>query len=162
MAKVIIMNENCNWCNLTEKEKKYLLFEGNCWNVYLADKQDYIGRCILVLDRHCKSISQLNDAEWLELKVLINKLEASITSALGATMFNWSCLMNDFYKSDVPNPHLHIHLRPRYKNPIIISGKKHFDEEFAHHYNNHKRNVLTVQEAEEIFNLIKNKLSEEQ
>ena len=149
------MNTNCTWCNISEEEKKYLIVQSQYWSVYLADKQDYIGRCILVLNRHCESLSKLDDEEWAELKVLIERLEAAITSSLGANMFNWSCLMNDFYKSETPNPHLHIHVRPRYNTPVIINGKEYFDEEFAHHYDNHKRNKLTEAEKENIYKLIK-------
>ena len=152
------MNNNCTWCNITESEKIYLLIDSKYWEVYLADKQDYIGRCILVLNRHCESLSKLNDEEWTELKVLIEQLETAIANALGASMFNWSCLMNDFYKPEAPNPHLHIHVRPRYKSPITINGKTFTDEEFAHHYDNHKQNKLTKAETETVYNLIKEAL----
>ena len=156
----IIMSKICSWCNLTESEKKYLLVDSRYWNVFLADKQDYIGRCILVLKRHCESLAQLNGEEWVELKSLAEKLEAVITKSLGANMFNWSCLMNDFYKSETPNPHLHIHVRPRYNAPITINGKTYNDEEYAHHYDNHKQNKLTEAEKETVYNLIKEVLDE--
>lgn len=149
------MSKICSWCNLTESEKKYLIVDSRYWNVFLADKQDYIGRCILVLNRHCESLSKLKSEEWTELKSLIERLEIAITSSLGADMYNWSCLMNDFYKSETPNPHLHIHVRPRYKTPITINGKTYNDEEYAHHYDNHKQNKLTESEKETIYNLIK-------
>mgnify|MGYP002094645097 FL=1 len=77
------MSKICSWCNLTESEKKYLLVDSRYWNVFLADKQDYIGRCILVLNRHCESLSKLKSEEWTELKSLIERLEIAITSSLG-------------------------------------------------------------------------------
>lgn len=154
------MNKICDLCNLTEDERKYRLIQGNYWAVYLADKQDYIGRCIFVLNRHCESLSKLSSEEWTELKLLIERIEAAITSSLGATMFNWSCLMNDFYKSNTPDPHLHIHIRPRYNTPITINEKIFNDEEFAHHYDNHKQNKLTKEEIETVYNLIKEALDE--
>ena len=152
------MNKKCSWCNLTDSEKRYLLIDNKYWEVYLADKQDYIGRCILVLKRHCETLSQLNNEEWAELKVLIEQLETIITNSLGANMFNWSFLMNDFYKSETPNPHLHIHVRPRFNAPITINGKTYKDEEYAHHYDNHKQNKLTESEKETVYNLIKEAL----
>lgn len=151
-------DNKCAWCDLTESEKKYLLIQGNCWAVYLADKQDYIGRCILVLKRHCESLSKLNNEEWAELKLLIERFETAITYSLGANMYNWSCLMNDFYKSDTPNPHLHIHVRPRYNMPVTINEKVYRDEESAHHYDNHKKNKLTEAEIDTVYKLIKNAL----
>lgn len=40
----------CEFCNLTADEKKWLLYENEEWFVFLADKQDYLGRCIIVLN----------------------------------------------------------------------------------------------------------------
>ena len=56
----------CEWCNYCEEEWK--LLETTSWVVYLADIQDYVGRCILVLKRHCGSLAELNLDEWLDLR----------------------------------------------------------------------------------------------
>lgn len=90
------MND-CEWCNLSDEDKKYLLFQTEYWQIFLADKQDYIGRCIILSKRHIGALSELNVAEWTDLKDIIDKLEESISISFGATMFNWSCLMNDFF-----------------------------------------------------------------
>ena len=87
--------EMCNWCNLTAEEQKWKLTESSSWIVYLADKQDYIGRCVIVLKRHCASLSELTDEEWMDLKRIIDKLESSFKDTLGANLSNWSCLLND-------------------------------------------------------------------
>lgn len=76
------MSKICRWCNLTESEKKYLLVDSRYWNVFLADKQDYIGRCILVLNRHCESLSKLKSEGWTELKSLIERLELQLLPRL--------------------------------------------------------------------------------
>ena len=49
---------NCSWCNLTDEDRKYLLYENQYWSVYLADEQDYVGRCIVVSRRHCASLAE--------------------------------------------------------------------------------------------------------
>ena len=107
----------CEWCDY--KENEWLLHRSLHWSVYLADVQDYVGRCILVLNRHCGSLSELNTSEWIELKTIIDRLEFVYKEVLGAELSNWSCLLNNFYKETTPNPHLHIHVRPRYKNAIM-------------------------------------------
>ena len=38
----------CEWCDY--KENEWLLHRSLDWSVYLADVQDYVGRCILVLN----------------------------------------------------------------------------------------------------------------
>lgn len=148
----------CEWCNLSDEDKKYLLFQTEYWQIFLADKQDYIGRCIILSKRHIGALSELTVTEWIDLKDVIDKLEKGISISFGATMFNWSCLMNDFFKSDIPNPHLHIHLRPRYKNPITIDGKQFYDVEFAHRYDNKKLSSVSQKEFESIYFTLKSTL----
>ena len=126
--------ENCEFCNLTAEDEKYLLYLNDYWKVYLSDEQDYIGRCIIVSVVHYESLSDLQLSEWISLKEIINLLETALKESLDATMFNWSCLMNNSYKSANPAPHVHFHFRPRYKNPIKINGYEINDNEFARHY----------------------------
>ena len=96
--------KRCEWCNLSEADKKYLLSDTKYWTLYLADEQDYIGRCIIVLKRHCGSLPELKDDEWMELILLIQKYETCIKTVFHAEHYNWSCLMNSFYKSPEPCP----------------------------------------------------------
>ena len=59
---------NCEWCSLSEKDKQFQVYESKSWSVFLSDEQDYIGRCILVLKRHCGSLSELTDDESAEAR----------------------------------------------------------------------------------------------
>ena len=86
----------CDWCNISEKEKQWLLFSTEYWDIYLANEQDYVGRSILVLKRHCGSLSELNMSEWDNLKNIIERMEFCYKEILGAELCNWSCLMNNF------------------------------------------------------------------
>ena len=143
----------CEWCEY--KEKEWLLHESLNWSVYLSDEQDYVGRCILVLNRHCGSVSELNMSEWMELKTIIDKLEYIYKEILGAELCNWNCLMNSFYKEAIPNPHLHLHVRPRYKNAIVINDYSYIDEEFAHHYALKKESLLFDDDKQMLYALMK-------
>ena len=124
----------CDWCNISEKEKQWLLFSTEYWDIYLANEQDYVGRSILVLKRHCGSLSELNMSEWDNLKNIIERMEFCYKEIPGAELCNWSCLMKNFYKQDIPNPHLHIHVRPRYKNGVVLNETRYDDLEYGHHY----------------------------
>ena len=147
--------DNCDWCNLSEKDKQFQVYEGKSWSVFLSDEQDYIGRCILVLKRHCNSLSGLTDDEWNELRDLIRRVEACLKSVLGATLCNWSCLMNSFYKNSSPDPHLHIHVRPRYDKPVMLGVNTYSDSEFGHHYALNKSCVISDKDKEEVFTRLK-------
>ena len=96
-------------------------------------------------------MSELTDGEWDELRSLVRKVEACFKDVLGAALCNWSCLMNHFYKEAEPDPHLHIHVRPRYDKPIMINGSTYADSEFGHHYALHKRGVIPEKDREEVF-----------
>ena len=143
----------CEWCAYEETE--WLLYQSLNWSVYLADRQDYVGRCILVLNRHCGSLSELDVPEWLELKTIMGRLEWICKEALGAELCNWSCLLNNFYKEAVPNPHLHIHVRPRYKNAVVINNHAYIDTEFTHHYALKKESILLDDDRKVLYALMK-------
>ena len=150
---------NCEWCSLSEEDKRFLLYESRYWSVFLADEQDYIGRCILVLKRHCGSLPELTDEEWAELRELIGKVEACLKAVLGAALCNWSCLMNGFYKEPAPEPHLHIHVRPRYDKPVVLGGNVYTDGEFGHHYALRKSGAIPARDREELFSRLKDRLT---
>lgn len=141
----------CDWCNLSEEDKQFQVCESKSWSVFLADEQDYIGRCILVLKRHCHSLSDLTVSEWDELRTLVCKVEECLKTALGATLCNWSCLMNNFYKKPDPDPHLHIHVRPRYDKPVVLNGNTYTDSEFGHHYALKKSGAIPAEDREKLF-----------
>ena len=143
--------ENCDWCNLSEEDKQFQVYESTFWSVFLSDEQDYIGRCILVSKRHCGSMTELTADEWKDLRNLICKVETCLKMVLGATLCNWSCLMNSFYKESDPNPHLHVHVRPRYAKPVMINGNTYIDSEFGHHYAVHKSESISVKDKDEMF-----------
>ncbi len=58
--------------------------------------------------------------------------------------------MNSFYKKSEPNPHLHIHVRPRYDKPVMLNGNIYSDSEFGHHYALNKSGVIPVKDKEEV------------
>lgn len=145
----------CSWCNLSDRDKQWLLFETACWFVFLADEQDYIGRCILVCKRHSAALSDLTTQEWTDLKQAVDRIEACLKTALHADLCNWSCLMNSFYKSDPPVPHLHLHVRPRCKQPVLLNGNVYPDTEFAHHYDPKKKSVLREEDRMALFKHLK-------
>ncbi|MBP5253885.1 MAG: HIT family protein [Lachnospiraceae bacterium] len=141
----------CDWCHLSEEDREYLLCDSGCWSVFLADEQDYIGRCVLVLDRHCGSMAELTDDEWQDLLNLVRKLEMCLKTVFGADLCNWSCLMNSFFKDPEPCPHLHIHVRPRYRNPVVINGNTYADDAFGHHYTHDKGGRIPEEDMQAVF-----------
>jgi diadenosine tetraphosphate (Ap4A) HIT family hydrolase len=59
--------------------------------------------------------------------------------------------MNSFYKDAVPDPHLHIHVRPRYDKPLTLNGRIYTDSEFGHHYALIKSGAIPAEDREAVY-----------
>ncbi len=115
-----------------QNNEQHKIFETEFWLVKLnADDQTYLGRSVIVLKRPCPDLADVTDQELLDFKAIVIRMEQAFRRAFNATMFNWSCLMNDAYKNDPPNPQLHWHVRPRYKNKVEFEGEVFEDIEFG-------------------------------
>jgi diadenosine tetraphosphate (Ap4A) HIT family hydrolase len=115
-------------------EKENLVFETPYWKIILMDDQRYLGRFVIVLKRTCGDLAELNQEEILDFYEVIRKSEALLRKTFNATMFNWTCLMNDAYLDAVPKPQVHWHFRPRYNHLVEFAGEVFKDPNFAHHY----------------------------
>lgn len=113
------------------KEKS--LIKSKYWNVFLSEDQTYFGRLVVVLKRSCDALSKLEADEILDFFDLTKKIESFYKAKYKATMFNYTCLMNNAYR-DNTEPRVHWHIRPRYKKEIIVGEEKFFDPNFGHHY----------------------------
>lgn len=111
------------------------IFESEFWVINLAaHDQYYPGRSYVTAKRHVGSLPDLTNEEWADLCAVIKKFETAVRQGLGATMCNWTCLMNNAYQAQPYNPHVHWHVRPRYEKPVSILGETFTDELFGHHY----------------------------
>lgn len=134
-----MMNENlkknnCDFCYPPKEDSKYLLFKTRFWCVYLANNQNYPGRCIIPLRRHCLSLSEITEQEILELHKIIKLLENIWKKELNATNFNWTCLMNGGYSKKPYNPHVHFHFIPRFEEFYVTENGNFYDTKFGNHY----------------------------
>jgi diadenosine tetraphosphate (Ap4A) HIT family hydrolase len=108
--------------------------EWDNWAVYVMPDQRYFGRLVVVLKRSCETLSDLDPDELLEWHQIVRILERGLKKTFNATMFNWSCLMNNAYQEENPQPQVHWHFRPRYNHPVEFNGHVYHDPNFGHHY----------------------------
>ncbi len=113
------------------------------WKVILHPNQAYLGYSIVALKSEGKSMSDISKKEWTDLQKVIKTLESAFKKTYKATLFNWTCLLNDYYKKKRPKPLLHFHFRPRYKKKVKIKNNVFEDPEFAHHYNKKRENFVS-------------------
>ena len=138
---------------------KKLLFETEYWQIYICQDQAYFGRSLILLKRECEHLSGLEKVEINDFFEITRKIENVFKNKFQATMFNWTCLMNNAYKKDsVEKPQVHWHCRPRYKNAVYFSEKTFVDPNFGHHYLRGKENEKNVSEEflNELVNFINN------
>lgn len=113
-----------------------IILETEHWKVILHEDQRYLGRSIVsAKNRNRPNLATLTDEEWLDFSHnVVAPFEAAVMSAFGAELFNWSCLMNLAYRNNPPDPHVHWHVQPRYRNPVEFAEKTYTDEAFGNHY----------------------------
>ncbi len=145
---------DCLGCKSSSSDKNFI-FESKYWKVFLNPEQSYLGRCVVTLKRHCSSLSQLKSEEWIDFVNLVKKLESLLKKAFGATMFNWSCFLNDAYQNNPPNPHVHWHLRPRYKQSVKFANRWFEDPDFSHHYSRDRKEIVDDKMIKKIIDKIR-------
>ena len=111
-----------------------IILQTQYWTVELSYKQVYLGRCVVILNRQVDDLGKLSVEEQLDFFNVVQKLQNACKITFGATNFNWTCLMNDAYKSTPPKPWVHWHFRPRYKDQLVFDGIKFNDPNFGSHY----------------------------
>ena len=107
------------------------IYQTRYWRVNLTDDQKLLGSSYVSLKRHCSSLSEVKATEWADLIKVIRKMESSLSKCFGATMFNWTCFMNDAYRTKPPHPHVHWHVRPRYDHKVSFGGITFYDKDFG-------------------------------
>ena len=112
-----------------------IIFETQFWIIKI-DKSDqtYLGRSFVILKRKCGDLAKITEEELLDFHKVVGKFQNALIKSFRATMFNWSCLMNNAYQKTPPDPQVHWHVRPRYKNSVEFESELFVDEVFGHHY----------------------------
>ncbi len=135
-----------------------IILETDYWSVELIKDQLYLGRCVVLLKRECGNLAGINENEILDFLNLVKKLETLFKKTFNATMFNWTCLMNNAYKETEPKPQIHWHFRPRYRENVEVEGYTFKDPNFGHHYLHGKGNEFII--SDEVLKIINLKLKE--
>ena len=150
------MKNTCEFClDHSDLTSPYLLVITKHWRIYLADQQNYPGRCFIPLNRHCPSIPELTEEEWIEFLEISRAIEEIWREVLHISCGNWSCLMNGAYGKKDPDPHVHFHFIPRYRKPITFGGMTFVDERYGDHYEIEDAWSLNLEGRKEILSLVK-------
>ena len=125
------MVSKCEYCQLDGGYGE-LIHETDCWKIFLAPSQRYLGTCVVVLKRQCKNLAELETCEWTDFADTVQKLEGSLDEAFKPTLYNWSCFKNASFRNENPNPEVHWHFIPRYKTKVEFAGIAFEDPDFGY------------------------------
>lgn len=125
------MTTKCEYC---QKDGGYgdLIFETDHWMVFLAPSQRYLGTCVVALKRQSKNLSELEEGEWMDFAGIVRKLEYALDRSFKPTLYNWSCFKNATFRNQEPNPEIHWHFIPRYRDEIKFRGTVFEDPDFGY------------------------------
>lgn len=145
----------CPICTWTAKSRDYrFIFGSKHWRVTLPPNQSLVGTCTVALQRHVGTLASLTNEEMLDFLSIVSRLEKALKLAFGATMFNWSCLMNLAYRESSPNPHVHWWVMPRYNHPVTVGDVTFDDPLFGNPFSHERKREVTERLRDEIIHRI--------
>lgn len=111
---------------MEDKYKEGNLKEYSHWTLTVSFRQTTLGSYIILAKRSIERISELNDAELIELKQVMREIEDALSKADGfkPDRFNYLQLGNSLHQ-------LHFHGIPRYSSSRDFSGRKWIDEKYG-------------------------------
>ncbi len=118
------------------------------WVAVLDRNQCYLGKSFITLRQHKQTLSELDEADWAELRHVIRQIERAVKEAFGADVCNWECLTNNAVKAGRPT-HVHWHLYPRYLDGVTFAGEEFPDPKWPRHLESGEHRV-----SEELFGKI--------
>lgn len=116
---------DCSMCRNPEEYKKLFIKKYNYWKIELHSNQCYLGRCIVMLNRHVEDLFEINAGEKNELFKIGAKLNHALHKAFNPNLLNYSSLGNE-------TRHLHLHVIPRYQNPVQFAQVLFTDTQWGH------------------------------
>lgn len=114
--------DNCVFCK--NEFSQYRVEQYSNWDVQVfRDDQYYIGRLAVVLKgRHIENMVNLTKEEREELfELVLPDINRGLNNLFSPDHYNYASLGNDCR-------HLHLHVIPRYKNPVTFDGTEFEDE----------------------------------
>ncbi len=114
-------------CHPNKEFRDLLIHEGTSWRIELRSRQNYLGWCFIILQRHLTDLLQITQKEQDELFTLTRALHQAVTKSFSPTMFNYASYGNK-------NPHVHLQIVPRYDHPVKFQGLAFEDKNWGKNY----------------------------
>ena len=94
------------------------------WRVFVAQEQNYLGKCIVALRRHEEDFLSLTEDEREHMWVAVRSARDALSHLFAPDHFNYQVLGNSVR-------HVHLHLTPRYTSAREFAGMTFTDEHWG-------------------------------
>jgi diadenosine tetraphosphate (Ap4A) HIT family hydrolase len=111
---------DCSLCH----GARWLVWPRPLWSTFLNNNQNLPGKSLISLNRHCESVLELTDEEWIALPAEIRRLEDALDRLFQPDSYNLMFLMNAVH-------HVHLHVVPRYEEPRTYGGERFHDPDYG-------------------------------
>jgi diadenosine tetraphosphate (Ap4A) HIT family hydrolase len=101
--------------------------ESELWFTVVNRNQNLLGKTFIALRRHEEDVAALTPREWAELRAEVRWVTERVARAFAPDHFNYSFLMNH-------DPHVHLHVIPRYLATRELAGVLFTDPEYPESY----------------------------
>ena len=105
-------NTNCEFCNSPGGP---VLWQDDLCRVVRVDEPDYPGFCRVILKRHARELTDLDESERAGLMRVVFAVEAAVRQAMHPDKMNVASLGN-------MTPHVHWHVIPRFEDDRHYPG----------------------------------------
>jgi diadenosine tetraphosphate (Ap4A) HIT family hydrolase len=115
----------CKMCAYLEQY--YWIKEHEHWKIGVSRGQITLGNLFIVLKRHELFLANTTAEEFSELHTIIKEAKTMLDNAFKPDWYNTVQLTNS-------EPHLHIHIIPRYRERRVFEGQEFLDSTYGAPY----------------------------
>lgn len=145
------MAKLCDPCEILKTlDPKTKILETDYWIVAIGNNHAYLGRGYVTLKQHKASLSELSRSEWMDFQNAAKKLEKAYKNAFGAEPLNWGAYMNNAFREEPFNPHVHWHIYPRYNEAHSLDGITFDDPLFGEFYDHDLKRIVSDETMDHI------------
>lgn len=123
-------------CSFCKKDRKFVIKKFEYWTFILHKNQAYLGRSLVILNRHTEDLFNITREEAKELFEIGKSARDAIFKIFKPDLVNYGALGN-FVR------HVHVHIIPRYAKSRLFEGKKFVDGRWGDFYYPYDKNFKT-------------------
>ena len=139
----------CNLCGLT----RGVVLDNAHWTMAVNENQATLGRVFFALKRHETDVTALSADERESLWRFLAEAKEALAALFAPDHFNYMFLMN-------LDPHVHMHIFPRYAAAREFAGQSFADSRYGDHYDPAEGRPLDDSTREALVSALRHELTQ--